>query len=83
MDSHIARSSKQVGAALRSLRKQAQLTQGVLGKRVGVRQATISDIENADASTKLETLFDVLSALDLELVIRKRSKEEPRLEDIF
>lgn len=83
MDSYIARSSKQVGAALRSLRKQAKLTQSELSQRVSMRQATISEIESADASTKLETLFDVLGALDLEIVIRKRSKDEPNLEDIF
>ena len=41
--------------------------------KVGIRQDTVSSFErNADA-TKLETLFKILSALELELVIQPRN----------
>ncbi|WP_396133467.1 helix-turn-helix domain-containing protein [Acaryochloris sp. 'Moss Beach'] len=36
---------------------------------LGVRQVTVSAFENRPASTKLETLFKLLSALELELQV--------------
>jgi len=80
----VIRSPKQLGAALRRERKQSQLSQGDLGSRVLLRQATISKLEDGSTGTKLGTLFDVLAALNLELVIRPRSKTGPHsIEDIF
>ena len=80
----ITRTQRQLGAAIRRSRKQSGLTQAALGSRINKRQATISNLESADGGTTLETLFAVLSALDLELVVRPRSKGgSARLEDIF
>ncbi|HEY4345660.1 MAG TPA: helix-turn-helix domain-containing protein [Parvibaculum sp.] len=80
----VIRSPEQLGAALRRKRKQSRLSQGDLGGRVLLRQATISKLEDGSAGTKLGTLFDVLTALNLELVIRPRDKADPRsIEDIF
>jgi HTH-type transcriptional regulator/antitoxin HipB len=70
----IARTPKQVGAVLRRYRRQTKLTQDELGRKVSVRQATISKLEAGEPATQLRTLMDTLAALDLELVIQPRSK---------
>lgn len=77
------RTSKQLAAELRRHRKRRGLTQGQLSQLIDKRQATISNLEAEGAGT-LETLFAVLSALNLEFVLRPRSKaERAKLEDIF
>jgi HTH-type transcriptional regulator/antitoxin HipB len=61
-----------------------KLTQKELAIRSGVWQETISKIENGLSGTKLETIFDLLSALELEVTIDDRSKgSSTSLEDIF
>jgi HTH-type transcriptional regulator/antitoxin HipB len=80
----ITRTSPQLGAALRRRRKQAGLSQESLADKVKLRQATISRLESGDMGTKLGTLLDVVAALDLEIVVRPRSKGRPAdIEDIF
>ena len=70
---HASRTPEQLGAALRRMRKKNGLTQGDLGALVNRRQATISTLEGGQGGT-LETLLAVLSALDLEMVLRPRAK---------
>jgi HTH-type transcriptional regulator/antitoxin HipB len=78
-----SRTQKQLGAALRRYRKKLGVSQEELGSRISKRQATVSNLE-ADGSGTLETLFAVLSALELELVIQPRSKSDGlKLGDIF
>ena len=78
-----SRTPKQLGAELRRYRKSRGLTQSQLSGRIAKRQATISTLESAGNGT-LETLFAILSALDLEVAIRPRTKGvSTRLEDIF
>lgn len=80
----LARTPKDIGHAIREARKCKNLTQRQLANLSGVWQETISKVENGVASTKLETLFDLLSALDLEITISDRSKGTPAdLEEIF
>lgn len=79
----IARSTKQIGTAIRRRRRRIQLTQSALGRKAGLRQATISALERGEPGTELRTLMDVMTALDLELVIRARTEPEVDIEDIF
>jgi HTH-type transcriptional regulator/antitoxin HipB len=80
----IARSSKNIGQILRAARKEMGLTQGELADRAGIWQRTVSNIETNASGTKLDTIFDLLAALDLELHVAPRSKITPDdLEDIF
>ena len=80
----LARTPQQIGAIIRRARRHANLTQADLGKKIGLRQATISKLEKGGAATQLGTLFDVLTALGLEIKINQRNKaESPSLEDIF
>ena len=61
-----------LAAAVRDHRKLSKLTQSEAAKQVGIKQTTVSDFELRPESTKLETLFKLLSALDLELHVVKR-----------
>jgi HTH-type transcriptional regulator/antitoxin HipB len=78
-----SRTSKQLGSELRRYRKKLGLTQAQLSGQINKRQATISTLESVGTGT-IETLFSVLSALDLELLVRPRSKGvRTKLGDIF
>ncbi|ABF39160.1 transcriptional regulator, XRE family [Candidatus Koribacter versatilis Ellin345] len=80
----IARTSKQLGALLRKTRKSLGLTQADLASRIDVRQATISDLEHGEREARLGTVLQVLAALDLELVVRTRTRGDAKhLEDLF
>lgn len=79
----IARSPKQISQAIQRRRKQLQLTQMDLSKKTGLSQKTLSNLEVESAGVKLKTLMDVLAALDLEMVIQKRSRAAKNIEDIF
>lgn len=84
MTDQIARNEKQLGAILRRARRQAGLTQGALGEHVHMRQGTVSRLEAGEPAVQLRTLMAALSALDLELVVRPRSKAGVTdIEDLF
>jgi|WetSurMetagenome_2_1015567.scaffolds.fasta_scaffold64972_2 HTH-type transcriptional regulator / antitoxin HipB len=79
----IFRTTRQLGAELRRHRKRLGLSQTALGLRINKRQATISTLESEGNAT-IETLFAVLSALDMELAIQPRTKGgSAKLGDIF
>lgn len=80
----IARTPKQLGDALRRHRTHIGLSQSQVAAKAGLRQATISQIENGHDATKIETICVLLAALDLELTVAPRSKGSPKdIEDIF
>jgi HTH-type transcriptional regulator/antitoxin HipB len=84
MTEQITRTPQQVGAVLRRRRRALGLVQLDLGRQTGSRQSTISSLEAGAAGTRLRTLFDALAALDLELVIRPRTKAPAdTIEDAF
>ncbi len=63
-----------MGHAIRQVRKQKNLTQKQLASLSGVWQETISRTENGNSGTKLETVFDLMAALELEITVTERSK---------
>jgi HTH-type transcriptional regulator/antitoxin HipB len=80
----IARTTKDLGHVLREARKIQNLTQADLAARAGIWQRTVSNIETSASGAKVDTIFDLLAALDLELHIVPRSKmTSDDLEDIF
>lgn len=80
----IARTPQQVGRALQRRRRAMKLTQTQLGQRAKLRQATVSALEAGEPRTQLRTLMALLAALDLELVVRPRSKASgDELEALF
>jgi HTH-type transcriptional regulator / antitoxin HipB len=62
-------STQELAEFTRDYRKRKHLTQAEASDRVGLRQKTVSAFESKPESTKLETVFKLLSALDLELHI--------------
>lgn len=80
----LARTSKQIGAIIQRTRKARGWTQMQLAERAGLRQATISLIESGDRPAKLDTIFAVLAALDLEFRVEPRSKgSDLDIEELF
>ncbi len=69
----IARTPLQLGNSIRERRRKLGFTQEQLAAKLGVRQKTVSAIEN-DGAGRLDTLLRAVGALDLELVIRPRTK---------
>lgn len=81
---HIARTPKQIGDAIRFQRRKLGLKQSEVGEKTKLRQATVSMVEAGDPGTQLSTFCDILAALDLELVVRLRTKSSKiSIEDIF
>lgn len=70
----LARDPKQIGNLIRRARKNRDMSQKQLGDKVGLRQATISQIENGHPATRVDNLLAILAALDLELQVTGRSK---------
>lgn len=59
----------QLSHVLRSVRKARSLSQLEAGKTVGLLQKSVSALENHPESATLESLFKLLSALELELIV--------------
>lgn len=79
-----ARSSRQVGQLIRRFRRERGLSQTQLAQLAGRRQEMISKIETGQGGVKLDTLFGVLAALGLELVVEPRSQSSTAdIEAIF
>ena len=84
MTEQIARTPKQIGAAVRRCRRTLGMNQQDVGKKTQLRQATISRLEAGEAGSQLRTLFGVLTALNLELVVRPRTKASTdKIEEMF
>jgi HTH-type transcriptional regulator/antitoxin HipB len=65
-------SPESLGFALREERRKKGLNQTELGRSVGVDQTTVSKVEQGKPGTRLDTLFRLLSALDLELILQPK-----------
>lgn len=59
----------QLSVHIKSLRKDRGLTQAALGKRIGVKQVRVADIENNPGAVSLDQLLQVLHALDARLLL--------------
>ena len=79
LQDHVARTPKQLGNLLKQRRMELKLTQGDLAARIRLRQPTVSSMETS-AQVRTATLLSALAALDLEMVIRPRTKTS--VEDI-
>ena len=79
----LARSAKQLGAHIRNARTARNLSQQDLAKLVGTGQKTISRIENGHDGAKLETVFSIISALGLDILLAERRKGNFSIGDVF
>lgn len=74
-------SPKELGLLVINQRKKLKLSQSEVANRVGLQQKTISAFENKPESTELNTLFLILSAVNLDMIALAKDKtskiEEP------
>ena len=71
-------SPKALGSAIKRQRKAKKLSQDAAGSAFRIEQSTVSSIEQGARGTRLETLFRMLAALDLEMVIRPKKITETK-----
>lgn len=69
-------SAKILVGTIKERRRDKALSQREVGRLVGVRQATISKLENNPDGTRLETLFRVMSALGIGLYVEDKFAPE-------
>ncbi len=72
-----AQNSDQLAQALRCQRIAKRLTQQRAGAGVGLLPKTVSALETAPHRSTVKSLFKLLAALDLELVLRTRGDDGP------
>lgn len=68
--------AKQLANYLQDIRQSQGLSQSKIGEKIGLRQGTVSNFEQNPESTKLESLFKLLSALELEIEIKPRNSKQ-------
>lgn len=78
----VIRSPRQLGNLMAQARRTAGMTQRDLGRKANLRQATISRLENGEGAT-LETLFALITVLDLELHLGMRTTASGLMDEIF
>lgn len=69
-------SPKQLADLMLLIRQKNNWTQKELAKRVGIKQATISNFENTPDKTTLSTFFKLLQAMNLTLRIEDVTQEK-------
>ena len=69
-------SPEALAQALKNARKRQGLSQSDTANQIGVKQATVSGFENHPDGSRIETLFKLLSALNLELHVAERNKPD-------
>lgn len=69
-------SPEMLAQSLKNVRRDRHLTQQTTAELVGIKQATVSSIENHPERSRIETLFKLLSALDLELHLSERASAD-------
>jgi len=84
MKPDLVRTASELGAALRRRRRALKLSQGELAERAGTTQKTVSFAESGESGTKLKTLIDLMTVLELELLVQPRAKaRSTAIEEIF
>ena len=80
MNDFTIKNPKQLGAVLRGYRTSKKMSQQGVGMKAALPQPIVSKIESNSGRIALSRLLKVLAALDLELVIRPKSKKNTSTE---
>lgn len=72
---------EQLAAVLRGRRVENGLTQKQVGSRVGLLPKTVSALESNPGRSSVTSLFKLLSALDVELVLKPKERPSPTRAD--
>ena len=70
----LVRSPKELALLVINQRKKLKLSQAEVANLVGLKQKTISAFENKPEGTKLETLFQIISAVNLDVSVLAKDK---------
>ncbi len=70
-------SPKELALMVSTQRKKLKLSQAEVGKLVGLKQQTVSEFEIKPESTKLATLFQILSAVKLDVKVLAKDQVAP------
>lgn len=68
------RSPKELALYIIRQRKKLKLSQTEVGNLVGLKQKTISDFERKPENTQINTLFRILSALNLDMQLSPKDE---------
>jgi HTH-type transcriptional regulator/antitoxin HipB len=74
---NIVNTPDQLGQVLRQFRKAKYRTQADVGAAVGLLPKTVGTLELSTARSQVGSLLKLLSALDLELVLRPKQGNRP------
>lgn len=72
-------SPQQLANSLLLIRQKNKWTQSEVAKRVGIKQATISNFETRPDKATLSTMFKIIQALDLTVKVETRSESKTML----
>ncbi|EFC5412064.1 type II toxin-antitoxin system antitoxin HipB [Escherichia coli] len=70
-------SPTQLANAMKLVRQQNGWTQSELAKKIGIKQATISNFENNPDNTSLTTFFKILQSLELSMTLCDTKNASP------
>ncbi len=83
MEPH-ARSPRQLGDLIQRARKAKGLSQSQLADLASARQEMVSKIENGAPGSRIATICGLLTALDLEMTLKPRTRSsQADIADIF
>lgn len=68
-------SPESLGAAIKMQRDIKKLSQTDTGRQFKLAQSTLSEIERGNPNTHINTIFRVLAALDLELMVCSKTDD--------
>lgn len=71
----IISSAKDLALYLNDKRKQLKMNQSEVAELVGLKQDTISKFENSPDNSRIDTLFRILSALNLNISLVDKNQE--------
>lgn len=63
----------QLANYMRLVRQKNQWTQNDLSKRIGIKQATISNFENNPNKATLATMFKIMQSLEMTMVLYEKN----------
>ncbi|HYC42734.1 MAG TPA: helix-turn-helix transcriptional regulator [Noviherbaspirillum sp.] len=69
--------AQHLAVLLKSLRKQRKLSQHELGERLGISQRMVAKIEANPDTSSFGRIFQLLNALDVDIVLKERSPQLP------
>ena len=76
----LVHSPESLGAVIKRARKAKKLNQNQAGSPFNLNQSTVSNIEQGTVGTHIETIFRILAALDLEIIIQTKAEHSTSTE---